>query len=201
MGEEMATPVCQSNGTRNVSVCRQRVNGPRMDCHLYHHRLHYLIPAPQKQPLWTTPVILRKAPTPNHRDARQPVRRPKDLYRKRAAASRAEAIRSRRVGAPVRQILRSGALGRSAHRNLLRARSISSDAAQVRCGSEAPDRERAAWSFLMARMQRLVLDNAAGQHVPSGGVARVVFAPATRGMSSPRSEVVVPWMIAVANPA
>jgi hypothetical protein len=50
--------------------------------------------------------------------------------------------------------------------------------------------ESAAWSFLMARMQRLVLDNAAGQHVPSGGVASVVFALAACGTSG--IEVAVP---------
>jgi hypothetical protein len=52
--------------------------------------------------------------------------------------------------------------------------------------------ESAAWSFVMARMQRLVLDNAASQHVPSGGVACVVFALAACGTSSPRIEVAVP---------
>jgi hypothetical protein len=50
--------------------------------------------------------------------------------------------------------------------------------------------ERAAWSSLMARM--LVLDNAAGQHVPSGGVACVVFALVACGTSSPGTEVAVP---------
>ena len=43
-----------------------------------------VIPNPQKQYLWTITVILRKAPTRTVGDARQPVRRPKDLYRKRA---------------------------------------------------------------------------------------------------------------------
>jgi hypothetical protein len=51
-----------------------------------------IIPNPQKQWLWTITVILmRKAPTPTVGNARQPVRRPKDLYRKRAGLLRPKA--------------------------------------------------------------------------------------------------------------
>ena len=65
------------------------------------------LPNPQKQWVWTTTVILRKAPTPSRREHAAACAPTEESLSGTGGASRVETQRSRRDGAPLQQILRS----------------------------------------------------------------------------------------------